>query len=203
MIPVDRQPEPSNFNKNVRQPGKRFLAKKPTKSSKKFANYWRFARKDLHEAYKRICSYTCFYMPDTGTVDHFLPKSLYPNLAYEWDNYRLATPRVNQHKGNSTNIIDPFIVQSGWFVLDFPSCLIRSGYGLSKLQAKQVTETISALKLNDDDNFVQERCDIMLEFAEGNFDLDYLSRRYPFLASEIVRQGMRSNANSIFKRRHN
>lgn len=204
MIRVIPQPEPRDFNKNVRQRGQRFLATNPKPTSKQFRNksFWRDAAKDLHTAYDGVCAYTCFYIVSSISVDHFLPKSLFPNLAYEWNNFRLSRPQVNQYKADSMDIIDPFIVQTGWLVLDFPSCLVQPSDELSTLIAEQVSKSIQILKLNEDDVFVQERCDLMLDFADGNVSLDFLSRRYPFLATEITRQGIQHTANTLFRRRN-
>src|SRR6266496_2273037 len=109
-------------------------------------------------------------------------------FAYEWDNSRLAAPRINNYKGDSKGLIDPFITHLGWFVLEFPSCFVKAGDGLPNSITGKINKTINILRLNSDDYMVQVRCDIMLDFAEGNINLDFLKRRYPFLASEIVRQ---------------
>lgn len=208
MIHVSAKPEPISFDKNVRRPGQNFLnpfliaGKKPKNKHFSKKNFWQYAIKDLHAAYNGICAYTCFYMVDRGTVDHFVPKSKQPKLAYEWSNYRLCRSRVNQYKKDSMDVIDPFIVQNGWFVLDFPSCLVRPNDGLSPTKISLVLKSIEVLKLNDDDAFVQERCDLMMEYADKNISLSHLSKRYPFLASEITRQGIQNEANLLFKRRN-
>jgi hypothetical protein len=193
------QPEPSEFDARVRQPGKSFLAANPV--GVKLRQYWREALSDLYAAYKGICAYTCIYFLPPASVDHFLPKSQYPDLAYEWDNYRLATPQVNSYKGESIDVIDPFVVKDGWFILDFPSCLIRPAPSLSQVIAEQVEKTIAVLRLNANDHFVQDRCDIVINFLDENISFDFLSRRYPFLATEIIRQGGRNTLSTIFKRR--
>jgi len=133
-------------------------------------------------------------------LDHFLPKSVRPDRAFEWDNFRLALHRMNRNKGDRTDVIDPFLVQPGWFVLDMPSCLIRAGKGLTAEQEQRVDTTIAVLKLNDDDSLVQDRCDVMLMFAQGDVGLPFLEKRYPFLAAEVVRQGVQLTASSIFKK---
>lgn len=209
MIHVSAQPEPSDFNNNVRRPGQRFLApflaadtKPRSKEFQKKGAFWKNAINNLHAAYNGICAYTCFYLVSPeSSVDHYLPKSRYPQLAYDWSNFRLSKPRVNHHKGDSEDVVDPFIIQNGWFVLDFPSCLVSPSKGLPIIVAEQVNKTIQVLKLNQDDDFVQERCDLMLDYAEGKVSLDFLSKRYPFLAVEIVRQGIQHTANTLFKRR--
>jgi len=201
VIPVSKQPEPASFDRNVRQPGQIYLASNSSPTFKRSFRYWTRATADLNAAYKQICAYSCTYLATPGSVDHFMPKSRRPDLAYEWDNYRLALPRINSHKGNGTDVIDPFVVQSGWFIIDFPSCLIKAGQSLHRVRVDQINKTIKSLKLNDDDVLVQERCNIMLEFANGDISLPFLKRRYPFLASEIVRHGIETTAHTLFKTR--
>ena len=202
MIKVSLQPEPRNFDTNVRQLGNRLLSRGIPTSSKGYKNYWKKISHDLHRAYRGVCAYSCMYIMPPGSVDHFLPKVQHPNLAYEWSNYRLSSPRVNQHKGDSLDVIDPFNVQEGWFVLDFPSCLVKASDDLPEVIFNQVENTIRVLKLNDDDTLVQERCDIMLEYSDGAVTIDFLSRRYPFLAQEIIRQEIQDSVSDIFRRRH-
>lgn len=106
---------------------------------------------------------------------------------------------MNTYKADRTDIVDPFSVGPGWFVLDFPSCLVRPGAGLSPQETQEVDTSINALKLNDDDSLVQDRCDVMVMFAKGEVSLAFLEKRYPFLAAEVIRQGIQGNANAIFK----
>ncbi|MBI3796339.1 MAG: hypothetical protein HY268_05120 [Deltaproteobacteria bacterium] len=199
MIRVTPQPEPSGFDTSVRQRGNAFLAANP--SDKTLPKYWKIATKDLYAAYKGICAYTCMYFPGSGTLDHFLPKSLYRALAYEWSNYRLAIPQVNSYKGENIDIIDPFIVEDGWFVIEFPSCLIQPAPKLPQIITEQIKRTVKILRLSIDDNLVQDRCNIVLDFLDAHISLDFLSRRYPFLAAEVERQGGKEALRKIFKRR--
>lgn len=201
MIPVTPKPEYHGFDSEVRRPGLKFLRRKPRPSNKDFSrhNYWTRAVNNLKASYSGLCAYTSLYLVDTGSVDHFRPKTKYPYLAYEWDNYRLARQRINSRKGNSEEVVDPFRVQPGWFVLDFPSCLIRPGNKLNKKIKKYVNATINILRLNDDDSLVQERCDFLVDLAQGDITMDFLDRRYPFLAFEVKRQGVEKHLSQIFK----
>lgn len=201
MIPVELKAEPATFNTSVRQPGRAYLKTNPAPKSKEFQKnaLWKKSAQDLHAAYSGICAYTCFYLAPFGSTDHFLPKSSHPNEAYEWNNYRLCSHRVNGYKGDSTDVIDPFVVQPGWFILDVPSCLVKPGAGLSNVVTTQIQATIDRLRLNDDDYFVQERCDLMVDFASGAVSLVHLRKRYPFLAAEITRQGIQETAAQIFR----
>ncbi len=201
MIPISPQPEPPNFNGSVREPGLAFLKHNPNPTSKEFSkhNYWKRISQELHNAYQRICAYTCFFIVDGGTVDHFLPKTTNPKLAYEWSNYRLSSPRVNNHKANEMDIVDPFNMDLGLFIIDFPSCLVKVNSGFSSELQEKAKKTITILRLNDDDHFVQTRCQMMLDYANNEVTIDFLRRRYPFLASEIIRQGIQVRAGEIFK----
>ncbi|WP_313808926.1 hypothetical protein, partial [Sphingobium sp.] len=127
---------------------------------------------------------------EQGSVDHFHPKAIHPNLAYEWNNFRLSSGRVNSSKGNQTDILDPFEVQNDWFFIDIPSCLLRANPALNHDVRVKVSHTINSLRLNQDDNYVQERCNILIEYAREDVTFNFLERRYPFLAKEVHRQGI-------------
>lgn len=196
MIRVALAPEYPNFDAEVRVPGAAFLAECPNPTSEQFKrkNFWNRAAKELHAAYSGICAYTAMYLPEQGSVDHFRPKSTFPLLAYEWANFRLASGRVNNSKGNQAEIIDPFEVENDWFYLDIPACLLRPNPTLDKSTRNRISGTINSLRLNQDDNYVQERCNILIEFARGDISENFLSRRYPFLSKEVARQALDQTA---------
>lgn len=201
LIRVASKPEYPGFNTQVRQPGAAFLATCPNPTSEQFRkkNFWDRAAKELHAAYSGICAYTATYLPDQGSVDHFVPKTINPALAYEWTNYRLASGRVNTCKGNQTSVLDPFIVEDDWFELDVPSCLLKAKSDLPKSLRAQINATINSLRLNADDYYVQERCNILIDYAKGEISLGFLKRRYPFLAKEVERQSLGPRLASLFK----
>ena len=202
VIPVNQRCEPPEFNLKVRQKGNLFLSQYgiPSKSSR-FRSYWKDIASDLHRLYDGICAYTCTYLLPPASIDHFLPKSKYPYLAYEWSNYRLTSDRTNQRKGEKEGILDPFIVQRGWFTMDFPSCLVQTSTNIPEAYTQQAEDTIEILKLNDDDTLVQDRCDIIMEYVDGSVSLQFLHKRYPFVAIEIVRQDLIDTIGQVFRRR--
>lgn len=202
MIQVTLQAEYPEFNSRVRLRGQRFLARTPNPTSAQFKrhNYWSNAKDNLHAAYNGCCAYTSKYLVLTGSVDHFLPKSTHPHLAYEWDNYRLVRQQINSRKGSSQNITDPFQIQNGWYVLDMPSCLIRPSTTLAPQIISKINSTINILQLNSDDKLVQERCDLLVALADKEITLAYLGRTYPFLSNEVTRQGVLGNLKTIFSR---
>ncbi|MDR1922820.1 MAG: hypothetical protein LBQ66_00480 [Planctomycetaceae bacterium] len=216
MIQITEQPEPSHFDKKVRQPGLVFLRECPKPRPKDWSkhDYWRKISDDLYERYKGICAYTgMMFITRRGksannnsdnahrSVDHFRPKSRCPLLAYEWNNYRLTTQKTNRHKADDDNIIDPFLVQPEWFNLDIPTCLIKAGTNVSDEERSQIEYTINVLKLNDDDEYVANRHDILCLYINQEIPLEDLTAKYPFIASELQRQNLTDIAtlNTRFK----
>ena len=199
MIPVRQEPEYAAFDAEVRQPGIRFLRGNPSPTSRDFQrhNYWRHAKHELLRAYFH-CAYTSLRVIGAAvSVDHFLPKVKYPKLAYEWDNYRLARPKLNQSKGDSEDVLDPFFVRCGWFFLDLPSCLIHPGDSLRRSRRNDVKATIRVLRLNSSD-LTDERSRWLVDVAMNRISFNYLRRQYPFLASEIERQGIKGQLGTLF-----
>jgi hypothetical protein len=201
MIPVIKQPEPEGFNEKVRIPGKTFLKNNPSPNSRQLQshNYWKHVKSDLYQLYKNICAYTGEWFPVTSaTVDHFFPKSKKPQLAYEWDNYRLTTDKMNHIKADKVDLIDPFDVRIGWFVLELPGCVIKPCTTLNENDSNKVSYTINALELNSSE-YVDKRYNIIQEYVNGAIPFDFLKNRYPYIACEIERQGLQENLGDKFK----
>lgn len=190
MIPVTPQPEPSSFDAVVRRRGQNFLRHNAHPSAKQFKkkSFWKDALPELKRAYNGVCAYSAVWVPTSCSVDHFKPKVMHPHLAYEWSNYRLADAKINSNKGNSS-VLDPFRVQLGWFILDTAALWIRPEPTLPANVFTEVKTTISTLRLNDDD-WVNQRFEIFTDYLNKKVELDFLQRRYPFMASEIVRQNV-------------
>ena len=202
MIRVQSKPEYPEFDRQVRKRGHRFLISCPSPTSSMFRNhnYWNKALDELHAAYNCLCAYTTRELVQEGSVDHFKPKTKYPYLAYEWDNYRLARQAINSRKGESESVIDPFVVREGWFILEMPSCLIKPGQNITKEIRKAVNATINVLRLNDDERLVNERCRLLLYLADGQITLNYLDSHFPFISVEVRRQRVQDSLKYIFSR---
>ena len=135
MKKIPTFPEPSDFDERVRKPGQAFLSSldgTPLSHDFRGHSYWSRAHNQLHRLYAGICAYSSAWTPlplpvnaDNGhsSVDHFMPKTESPNVAYEWSNFRLARAYVNQAKGNSTDISDPTSVCDEWFQINFKTFL--------------------------------------------------------------------------------
>jgi hypothetical protein len=201
MIPVTKQKEPENFNEKVRIPGANFLRGNPSPNSRQlqYHNYWRHIKSDLYQLYRNVCAYTGEWIPETSvSVDHFIPKTKAPQLAYEWDNYRLTTGQINHNKADKIGLIDPFEVQAGWFVLDIPGCYIKPSKTLNKIDANKVNYTIDALSLNSDE-LTEKRHNTIQDYVNKGISFDFLKKRYLYIAYELERQGLRDSVSDYFK----
>ena len=209
MIPVKLAPEPVDFDIKVRQPGLRAIAemtgsqpkmrRKSGKAFKKivsrpedlrskdFPQYWTEILPDLMAAYDQICAYSCFRIhPVTGggTVDHFLPKSLYWRDVYEWKNYRLASQRMNSRKADWMSISDPCQIKTGWFQLELPGFDVIPNPQCDSTTQTICKHTIEQLGLND---FSKDRALDATRYKMKEISLSVLRQESPFVASELHR----------------
>ena len=204
MIRVQQQPEPPEFDRLVRQPGLGFLQGNmhPTNSQWKSHSYWRNIITQLRDCYEQICAYCCHWIPpDTGsnTVEHFLSKDKYPKQAYEWNNYRLVSGTLNGQKGIREDILDPFRIQNGWFVIDFPSLLVKPAQELEPVLYQSVQITIDALRLNDEGTCLQGRWAYIRDYCLSEIHFYHLSKKAPFIALELQRQGLVQKIKAIMR----
>ena len=206
MIPILPQPEPLEFDANVRQPGLAFLKRAPSPKSGDFERHWRRCHQQLHTAHNGICAYSARWIPysshgpDRSSIDHFIPKTHCPDLAYEWSNYRLASARLNENKADSDKVVDPFWIKNGWFVLDFATYRTKPGSGLPTYLEVRVRETIDQLDLNHSD-FINQRIAVVRAYCEDLFPLTHLEDRYPFIAYELKRQGLVTRIKAMIRSR--
>jgi hypothetical protein len=203
LIRVTQAAEPATFQHLVRSKGTHFLNTHPRPTSKEWSkhSYWRKVLPDLYSAFGGICAYSCHWIPyDTGadTVEHFRPKDRYPAQAYEWDNYRLVCATLNGRKGIQEDVLDPFLVEDGWFVLDFPSLLIKPAPQLPEADRQRVQTTIVRLRLNDEGTCLKSRVKWLRDFCSRDISLEYLRRHAPFIVMELERQGLVTEIFNVF-----
>src|SRR6185436_2770195 len=168
------------------------LARTPVPTTWRNREYWTAAIPDLRAAYNATCCYSAEWIPPlTGnsSVDHFHPRSVRPDLAYEWSNFRLAAARLNARKGATEGILDPFTIGDEWFAIDFPSLLVRAGSALPPQFRAAFDLTVATLRLNDEIS-VESRMRWLRAYCEYRMTFDYLMESAPFLARELQRQGL-------------
>ena len=202
MIKVQQFDAPLNFLARVQIPGQRFLLRNPSPTRKDFKrhNYWSKIHDDIYNLYGGICSYCASWTPRRAvptdpnytSVDHYIPKSVSPSLAYEWSNYRLCRARLNSNKDSSLEVVDPFHVQNGWFIIDFTSFLIVPSPSIPELTQERVNLSIDILGLNDND-MLEQRLDVIYRYSIDEIDIAQLILSYPFIAAEMVRQNFDIN----------
>lgn len=202
MIHIDLQPEPSDFDERVRKPGNAFLADCPHPNRKQWSkyNYWTRISAELYLAYGGICAYSGLWFPQTSSqisVDHFYPKSLYQEKAYEWDNYRLTTQIMNGYKGDKI-VMDPFEIHDGDLTIDFPSCLVKPRKDMTPSENNKAKSTIQILHLNDEPQ-VEQRCAIVLEYINEDISKRFIENKYPFIFKELERQHLFDTIKEIMK----
>ncbi|MCP5103854.1 MAG: hypothetical protein GY950_10770, partial [bacterium] len=132
MIPVEMKKEPGDFAEKVTKKAEDFLKKIPKPGKKDIDNrpYWRYALDDLRLRYENICAYSGLYiLGGEQTVDHYVPRGKTwetdPMMAYKWRNFRLASWSMNNQKGESPEVVDPFKIDYGWFIIDFENMFIK------------------------------------------------------------------------------
>ena len=129
-------------------------------------------------------------------MEHFVPKSRCPRLAYEWNNFRLVCGRFNGRKGDHRDVLDPFLLQNGVFVILFPALLVRPDVQLDEGIREKACSTIERLKLNDEIS-VSSRLGYVMDFCRGHIDDDFMRRRAPFLYREMRRQNLLNNSCAV------
>jgi hypothetical protein len=201
VIRVEPSLEPDDFDGLVRQPGLKFLSTVPEdqKINWRRREYWRKSIGALHERYGGICAYTCHYVPlDTGgnTVEHFIPRSLRRELAYEWNNFRFVCGLMNGRKSNHQDVVDPFLVLENMFELDFPSLQIRPGPNLRGKIQTLAKSTITRLGLNKERN-IRARTKYVTDLRDRRVSAAYVASHAPFISSEIDRLGIRDALKAI------
>lgn len=132
MIPIRPKPMSdelrSRFEQRVRAPGRRWLeAHRADAGRNRPPDHWREVLVDLADAFQRRCAYTAMWINCDGTVDHFVSIDEDPERAYEWDNFRYCVGWFNSKKqhARSTDLIDPLLVEDGWFELSWPDLQLR------------------------------------------------------------------------------
>ena len=196
MIRVQEKPEPEVFHATVRVKGQRYFLSKgidpqnPLPEGVKLNPYWRDCLDDLYHAYDGVCAYLAIYFEraaGAATVDHFIAKSSNPALAYEWSNYRLACSMMNTRKNDYDDVLDPFLIEDGWFHLDFLSGSVFPNPNLSDDEKKLVSDTISRLHLDNEENR-GIRIRHFQYYLDQSIDQDHLRKTSPFVWLEAQRQ---------------
>ncbi len=194
MIPVIQKitPDPDRFENEVARPGRIFLAKNTSPKGKdwKGHEYWRAAIPWMKSTYGQVCQYSSHWISsDTGfnSIEHFQPKDLQPEHAYEWNNFRLVCGRLNGKRGVKP-VTDPFLIPEGLYEIVFPALLVRVSSGYPPDLTDLAKKTIDILGLNDENTCVSNRKHWFFAYKNREINFEFLKKVAPLLANEMDRQ---------------
>lgn len=162
------------------------VGEKPTDS------HWGQFRPNLKRVFRGICGY-CESRVE-GEVDHFRPKTRYPELVYSWFNWVYACTTCNRRKWDrwpSYGFVDPCARSmaarpESYFTFDIETGRIRPAEGLSRIRRQKASNTIRCLGLNEWPN-PRSRHDwiTLLSAASDEVISHFASRSFPY--SSITR----------------
>jgi hypothetical protein len=184
--------EPASFDAKCRKTGVQWLASNPKakrKGSKRPKAFWTAFKPQLADAFHDLCAYSAMYEP-VGTVDHFVPVDADESLAYEWANYRFASAWINSSKQKTKAVMDPLLVQDGWFKLLLPSMQLVVTDQVPAHMRDLAEATLTRLHLRDDERVVRQRRRWYRLFQQGKLDLAGLRENAPLIAAAVEKQAV-------------
>jgi len=184
MIRFEPVPKPDSFEDRVEQPGARWLAAHPAAARPR--DYWSAFKDQLAAGFRMLCAYSAMYEP-VGTVDHFVSWNEDRTRAYDWSNYRYASGWINSSKQDiaSTQILDPFEVQAGWFELLLPSLQLVVSADIPPGERPRAAFTLRRLHLQDDERVLRQRREWYRMYQDGEVTLDGLRKKAPLIARAV------------------
>jgi len=185
MIPVPNPiPEPAGFDENCRQKGLTWLASNPNCDRPK--DFWSPFRQALANGFSGRCGYSAMWS-SSGTVDHFVSVNADKALAFEWSNYRFVEGWINSSKNkcNHQDILDPFVVGSGWFEILLPSLQMVTTDAIPPAYMQQAENTLIRLHLRDDERILRQRRAWYGLYQSGKLTLDGLRDLAPLIAAAV------------------
>jgi len=185
--------EPKEFNAKCRQKGTKWLAENPKakrKGNKRPKDFWTAFKPQLADAFRQLCAYSAMYEP-VGTVDHFDPVDAAEEKAYDWSNYRFASGWINSSKQKSVEVLDPLLVQDGWFEVLLPSLqLVLAPEKVPEPLRAQAENSIIRLHLRDDERVLRQRRRWYQLFQDGELTLEGLRKNAPLIAAAVDKANM-------------
>lgn len=188
MIPVANPiTEPDDFDATCRQAGSRWLTEHP--DSPRPRDLWSPFRFALADGFSNRCGYGAQWIP-AGTVDHFVSCDEDKSLAYEWSNYRYSDGWINSAKGKtlSTDLLDPFDVEHGWFEILLPSMQLVLTDAIPPEFRAKAENTLRKLPIRNDERILRTRREWYRMYQEGELTLDGLHKKAPLIAAAVEKQ---------------
>ncbi len=110
-------------------------------------------------------------------------------MAYEWSNYRFASQTLNASKRcDDDAILDPYMVESGWFEILLPSLQMRVAEAVPPELRAKAECTIKRLKLQDGEKIIRWRRQWYSLYQRQLLSLDGLREVAPLIAEAVDRE---------------
>jgi 5-methylcytosine-specific restriction endonuclease McrA len=187
----------ASYEQKVRVPGEAFLALHPSPTREQFKrnDFWKEIHDEMYDAYQGICMYCASWTPRTPnrasfsqtTIDHFIPKAVYPKLAYDWSNFRLCRNDINTNKAQDLYVPDPFAIRDDWFQIDFATWRVGPSDNAPIYIKHRIRSAFVRLGLNED-AYIEERQAAAAIYVHRPQERVQLELLYPFLTAELARQ---------------
>ncbi len=154
---VNRGKEPGELNAIRGRYTPRWVAYYPSRIGvRPRDSRWRDFHNDIGAAFAGLCGYC--EKTTKGEVDHFRPKSKFPELVYEWANWVFACADCNQKKLDkwpAGGYVDPCARTlparpEAFFDFDTATGEILTKEGLTAQRRRKALQTIRDLGLNDE-----------------------------------------------------
>jgi hypothetical protein len=178
--------KPDRFAERAETRGQTWLA---AHTAGRPPDYWSEFKPQLAEAFRNLCAYSAMYEP-VGTVDHFVSCDEDRARAYDWMNYRYAAGWINASKQalRSHEVVDPFVVEHGWFELILPSLQLVITEHVPVEWRARAEHVLERLHLGHDERVVRQRREWYRMYQAGELTLDGLSKKAPLIAAAIRKQ---------------
>lgn len=107
MIKVNRGPQPPNFEQHKNQWLASFTTAQTKDPDVTISKFWAKVRRGISEeaqylfrAFNHKCAFCESYLGHTASphIEHYRPKSKFPELTFEWENWLLSCGRCNDKK---------------------------------------------------------------------------------------------------------
>ena len=188
---------PDFLQKNWRKWTKQYISSK-NKNPKVVFSWYQFQNKPVNQHLKQPlkdltknhCSF-CDGFPmgkmSRNTIEHFRPKSKYPELSYCWTNLFIACDICQEKNDNFDKLLlkpDALDYEfSKYFIFDFLNGEIKPNPKTSKIAQERAKITIDIYGLNNDDKPIfrkEEYEDNEADFLNNQLNIDKVSYRFMY-----------------------
>ena len=163
-------------------------------------NKYQDARTPLVDKIGKYCSYCERIIKPIQEVEHIQPKSIYPHLKNQWENFLLACSNCNATKGAKNFPLDTYYLpdrDNTFFPFDYlqdGSIVIRTSLNITQQQMAHTTLELTGL---DKTNCVKDRIEVWITAQECLSGLQQQPQNEQ-LKNQIIRNALSEGSFSIW-----